>query len=67
MKTNDRLVVAGFKLPSTAPITQNERDWIDMLRCIVGDADLPPTLPAVQALRQALLRGWRDRVHANER
>ncbi len=55
MMLNDKLVVEGFKLPSTAPITANERDWIDMLRCIVGDADPPPRLPAVQAIRNALL------------
>ena len=55
MRGDDRLVVEGFRLPSTAPITDNERDWIDMLRCIVGDADPSPTLPGVQALRRALL------------
>ena len=55
MRGDDRLVVEGFRLPSTAPITDNESDWIDMLRCIVGDADPPPRLPAVQALRRALL------------
>ena len=49
MSKNDRRVVEGFKLPSTAPITANERDWIDMLRCIVGDADPRPSL-VVQAL-----------------
>ena len=54
MITDNRRVVAGFKLPSTAPITANERDWIDMLRCIVGDADPPPTFVAVQAMRVAL-------------
>ena len=54
MKNDDRRVVAGFKLPSTSPITENERAWIDMLRCIVGDADPAPTLAGVQALRQAL-------------
>ena len=50
----ERRVVEGFKLPSTAPITTNERDWIGMLRCIVGDTDPPPTLMAVQAIRKAL-------------
>ncbi len=55
MIRNDRRVVEGFKLPSTAPITPNERDWIDMLRCIVGDADPPPSLMAVQALRIILV------------
>ena len=54
MSANDRRVVEGFKLPSSAPITANETAWIDMLRCIVGDGDPPPTLGAVQALRVAL-------------
>ena len=57
MSADNRFVYDGFKLPSTNPITENERDWIDMLRCIVGDADPPPRLPAVQALQKALLGG----------
>lgn len=59
MTADDRQVLEGFKLPSTDPITGNERDWIEMLRCIVGDADPPPTVLAVQALRRALLVGGR--------
>ena len=55
MNKYNRRVDAGFKLPSTAPITENERAWIDMLRCIVGNADPAPTLAGVQALRHALL------------
>ena len=55
MNKDNRRVVAGFKLPSTSPITENERAWIDMLRCIVGDADPAPTLADVQALRRVLL------------
>ena len=54
MRADNRLVYEGFKLPSTNPINQNERDWIDILRCIVGDADPPSRLPAVQALRRTL-------------
>ncbi|MEO8243092.1 MAG: hypothetical protein ABI832_12340 [bacterium] len=54
MTRDERRVVEGFKLPSTAPITDNELDWIDMLRSIVGDAVPPPSLAAVQALRMAL-------------
>ena len=53
----DRRVVEGFKLPSNAPLTVNERAWIDMLRMIVGDADPKPTLSAVQALTAALRSG----------
>jgi hypothetical protein len=56
MSADDRRVVEGFKLLSTAAITANETAWIDMLRCIVGDADPPPTLGAVQALRVALAK-----------
>ena len=56
MSADHRRVVEGFKLPSTAAITANEIAWIDMLRCIVGDADPPPTLDAVQALRVALAK-----------
>ena len=55
MNAQERLVFEGFKLPSTAPFTGNERDWIDMLRCIVGDSDPPPTVLGVQALRSALI------------
>ena len=53
-RDHDKRVVKGFKLPSTAPLTAIERGWIDMLRCIVGDADPPPRLSAVQALRVGL-------------
>ena len=54
MSRDDRRVVEGFKLPSSEPITNNERAWIDMLRCIVGDSDPAPSLAGIQALRQAL-------------
>lgn len=54
MTDRDRRVVEGFRLPSIAPLTENERAWIDMLRAIVGDRDPAPTLEAVQALRRAL-------------
>jgi hypothetical protein len=54
MKVKDRYVYEGFKLPSTDPITENELAWIDMLRCIVGDPDPPPTCEGVLALRVAL-------------
>lgn len=54
MKEHDRRVVEGFKLPSTAPFSQNERDWIDMLRQVAGDSDPPLTMAGVQALRAAV-------------
>ena len=41
----------GFRVLRAAPLTQNERDWIEMLRAIVGDEVPGPTLKAVQALR----------------
>lgn len=56
MTGKDRRVVEGFKLPSYAPLTENELAWISMLRAIAGDSDPVPTLAAVQALRQALVR-----------
>jgi hypothetical protein len=56
MRKDERRVYEGFKLPSTAPIAMNERAWIDMLRCIVGDTVPPPSLEAVQALCVALAR-----------
>jgi hypothetical protein len=50
-----RRVVEGFKLPDDRPeLTENELAWIQILRAIVGDRDPPVTLPAVDALRQAL-------------
>jgi hypothetical protein len=49
-----RRVVDGHKLPDERPPTKNELAWVEMLRAIVGDADPPPSLLAVQALRQAL-------------
>ena len=66
MTRHYRRVVGRFKLPSTAPITTNERDWIDMLRCIVGNANPPPTLAAVQALRVALSK-VKTRARNNDR
>ena len=56
MTGEDRRVVEGFKLPSFAPLTENEMAWISMLRAIVGDSDPVPTLAAVQALRETLMR-----------
>lgn len=54
MSREDRQVFEGFKLPSTAALTENERAWVDFLRMIVGDRDPAPTLAGVQALREAL-------------
>ena len=35
----DRHVVAGCKLPSDAPMTENERVWIEFLRIICNDQE----------------------------
>ena len=35
----------------SAPITENERAWIDFIRLASGDSDPPPTLDRVQKLR----------------
>lgn len=45
----------GFRVLHDAPLTQNERDWIEMLRAICGDEVPGPTLKAVQALRSVLV------------
>ena len=56
MTGNDKRVIAGFRLPASTPLTENEHAWIEMLRAIVGDRDPAPTLDAVQALRRVLMR-----------
>lgn len=49
----------SFRLPSVPEtlddLTQNEREWIGVLRAIAGTSDPGPTLAGVQALRCALL------------
>lgn len=47
-------VVNEFRVLRDRPITQNELDWIEMLRAICGDDVSGPTLKAVQALRMAM-------------
>jgi hypothetical protein len=46
----------AHRLPaqSATPLTANESAWIDFLRLLSCNTDPPPTLKAVQALRQAL-------------
>ena len=48
----DHAVVAGFRILSDRPISQNERAWIDFLRLASCDSDPAPTLRHVQAMRQ---------------
>lgn len=52
-----RKIVKGFALPDRSLPSENEFAWIVMLRAIVGDQVPPPTLRAVQALRQAMMGG----------
>ena len=44
--------VAGFRLTSERPISQNETAWIEFLRLASCDSDPAPTLRHVQAMRQ---------------
>ena len=44
--------VAGFRLTSERPISQNETAWIEFLRLASSDSDPAPTLRHVQAMRQ---------------
>ena len=53
--------VAGFKLPSERPISQNERAWIEFLRLASSDSDPAPTLRHVQAMRRVFEDGDRER------
>lgn len=57
MMEHDRRVVEGCKLPSTAPLTENERDWIDMLRSVSGDSDPPLSVAGAKALRAVMSGG----------
>jgi hypothetical protein len=45
---------ACVRLPSISGLTANEMAWIDFIRLLSEDRDLPPTLAAVQALRVEL-------------
>ena len=54
-------VVAGCKLPSTAPPSDTELAWIEFLRLICDD-DVPgPTLPLMQGLRLLIAEHRVDR------
>jgi len=47
-------IVDGIKLPCDRSITDNEHEWITLLRLISSDADPAPTLANVQDLRRSL-------------
>ena len=51
---NTRRVVEGFKLPSDAPPTENERIWIEFLRIICNDEVPAPDSKMVVGLRVLL-------------
>ena len=44
---------AGFRLPSSHPVTENELAWTGFLRLITDGTDPAPTLVRIQAFRQA--------------
>ncbi|MEO7382357.1 MAG: hypothetical protein ABIV25_11535 [Paracoccaceae bacterium] len=54
MTGRDRRVIEGFRLPQDFPVTPNELHWVELLRAIMGEADLAPTVVSVQALRRAM-------------
>ena len=47
-------VVDGLKLPSDAPITENERVWIEFLRIICNDEVPAPDSEVVVGLRRLM-------------
>ena len=49
--------VAGLRLPSDRPFSDNELAWIDFLRIVSSDRDPAPTLRFVRFLRQAVTKG----------
>ena len=44
--------VCGAKAAWSAPITKNERAWIEFIRLLTDDSDPSPTLHLVQELRK---------------
>ena len=50
---NRTMNAAGFKLPIERPVTENEMDWIRLIRVITDDWDPAPGLHMAQALRRA--------------
>lgn len=47
-------VVAGFRLPDTGELTENEHAWVGFIRAASKQTDPAPYLVGVQALRRAL-------------
>lgn len=47
----DGVSVAGFRMPSDRPISDNEVAWIAFLRLVSRESDPAPTLTLVQAMR----------------
>ena len=46
------VALAGFRLTTEQPISQNEQAWIEFLRLASSDSDPAPTLRLVQAMRR---------------
>lgn len=45
-------VVAGFRAPSDAPLTENEWKWVEILRILCNDNVPAPNLPITVSLRE---------------
>ena len=54
---NTTMNAAGFKLPVERAVTENEMDWIRLIRVITEDRDPAPCLHMAQALSRAWQRG----------
>jgi hypothetical protein len=52
----DKRVIEGFRLPNDGPASQNEMQWIQLLRLIFRDDVPPPQMGAARA-RQMLCFG----------
>ena len=54
MTGTEKRVVAGFMLPSDAPLTEADHGWIELLRIIFNDRVPSPNLETVRAIRISL-------------
>lgn len=52
MSDNHTEKAVGFRLPSEAPFTENERAWIDLIRLASNNSDPRPALSLIQHLRR---------------
>jgi hypothetical protein len=49
---DDKRVVAGCKLPTAGPVTDNERAWVEFLRIIYDCAVPAPSFDQIVLLRR---------------